>query len=391
MVNREMNIFGTIWDFFKARGHHVVFALSILAMGLLITWWSVFLSQSINLSRQQRYAQLELKLEVLALRAGSDETSPPKPGPHPTDSRFEIFSAIGKPFPQEALPLKPHWKDYAIRPTAAAINAIERDFRSKRLMLTGEGSLLFLLLLSGLILMYKYIRLEKRTTREATEFWGRLTHEIKTPITGIKSFLQSIKNRSIDSANLEPLVDLALQQVMRQEKLAENILAGSRLRGHFNRVSVSPVNIREFVEGYFLEALHLRAADLTLNFELGQLRHMAVDETSLKVIMDNITENAVKYGPKNLRLTLRVTSEGNRVVMDFSDNGPGFHPALRKNIFAAFKILQERPEDIPHGTGMGLYISRELAHEMGGQLTAEASAEQTGARLRLTLPGVRGS
>jgi signal transduction histidine kinase len=386
-----MRAIGIVWDFFKARGHHVVFAVSILSMGLLITWWSVFLNQSINLSRQQRYAQLELKMEVLALSAGSKEAVTPAVGIHPADSRFEILKSIDRAPGKDALPLEPHWGDFSIRPTTAATDAIERDFRSKRLMVTGEGSLLFLLLLAGLILMYKYIRLEKRTTREATEFWNRLTHEIKTPITGIKSFLQSIKNRSIDSANLEPLVDLALQQVMRQEKLAENILAGSRLRDHSSRVAVSPVDARAFVENYFREALHLTEADVELDFDLRGVRHMVVDEPSLKVIMDNITENAVKYGPKHLRLSLRIHDEGNKIVLDFSDNGPGFHPSLRKNIFSAFKVIQNRPADIPHGTGMGLYISRELAHEMGGLLTAESGAELSGARLRLTLPGVKGS
>ena len=390
-MKREMRIFGTVWDFFKARGHHVVFAVSILSMALLITWWSVFLSQSINLNRQQRYTQLELKMEVLALRSGSNEAVTPVAGIHPSDSRFEIVKGIDQAPGSEALPLEPHWRDFSIRPTAAAKEAIERDFRSKRLMVTGEGSLLFLLLFLGLILMYKYIRLEKRTTREATEFWNRLTHEIKTPITGIKGLLQSIKNRSIDSANLEPLVDLALQQVMRQEKLAENILAGSRLRDHSSRVTVSPVDARTFVEDYFQEALHLTEAEIHLDFDLRAIHHMAVDESSLKVIMDNITENAVKYGPKDLKLRLRIHDEGNKIVMHVSDNGPGFHPSLRKNIFSAFKVIQDRPADIPHGTGMGLYISRALAHEMGGLLTAESAGDQGGARLRLELPGVKGS
>ena len=384
-----MRAVGIVWDFFRVRGHHVVFAVSILSMGLLIAWWSVFLNQSINLHRQQRYGQLELKMEILALRAGSDEEMRPVEGVLVVDGRFEVVH--GQSMPEGAFALEPHWPDYYVRSTAAAQEAIEEDFRSKRLMLAGEGSLLFLLLFLGLLLMYKYIRLEKRTTREATEFWSRLTHEIKTPITGIKGFLQSIKNRSIDSENLTPLVNLALQQVVRQEKLAENILAGSRLRDHSSRILVSPVHVKEFINGYLREALHLADAEVNLEFELKGVEHMAADEPSLKVIMDNITENAVKYGPKALRLTLRVSNEGNKIILAFSDNGPGFHPSLQKNIFSAFKVLRDRPEDIPHGTGMGLYISRELAQEMGGHLTAETSPGHIGERLRLVLPGVKPS
>ncbi len=388
-MRREMRVVGNVWNFFRARGHHVVFAVSILSMGLLITWWSVFLSQSINLLRQQRYGQLELKMEILALRAGSDEEMRPVEGVLVVDGRFEVVH--GQLMPEGTFALKPHWPDYYVRSTAAAKEVIEEDFRRKQLMLAGEGSLLFLLLLLGLILMYKYIRLEKRTTREVTEFWSRLTHEIKTPITGIKGFLQSIKNHSIDNDNLEPLVNLALQQVVRQEKLAENILAGSRLRDHSSRIIVSPINVKEFIDGYFREALHLANADVTLEFKLEGIHHMVADEPSLKVILDNITENAVKYVLRDLHLTLRVYSEGSKIVMAFSDNGPGFHPSLQKNIFSAYRMLQDQPEEIPHGTGMGLYISRELAQEMGGLLTAETSPNQTGARLRLVLPGVRQS
>jgi signal transduction histidine kinase len=362
-------------DFVKNHGHHLTFGLSILSMALLIAWWSVFLHSSIKLHRSDQYRQIRLTLDFFSLKLGMDQSQSPEIGVLKQDDRFEIVSCQN---PGTFLrSLAPRWDGYCIRVREAALAQIEEEFRRKKLMLAGESGLLFLLILLSIVFLYKFIQVERRSSREITEFWGRTTHEIKTPITGIKLFLQSLKNRTLDMSDLTPYVDLALKQVDRQEQLAENILAGAHLREKDAGLKMAAVNLGKYIQDYFHHALHLTQA--AVNLDIGEEERGAVvvlaDVSALKVILDNITENAVKHGPADLELQVRVHAEGNRAQVTIADNGPGFPPG--------FKIKRQ-------SSGLGLYISRKLAQKMGGDLTALDAAGESGASLILQLNRLKG-
>jgi signal transduction histidine kinase len=365
----------SVRDFIKNHGHHFTFGLSILSMTLLIAWWSVFLHSSIKLHRSDQYRQIQLTLDIFSLKLGMDQNQSPEIGVLKQDERFEIVSCQNPGTFSRSL--APRWGGYCIRVREAALAQIEEEFRRKKLMLAGESGLLFLLILLSIVFLYKFIQLERRSTREITEFWGRTTHEIKTPITGIKLFLQSLKNRSLDMNDLTPYVELALKQVDRQEQLAENILAGSHLRGKDAGLNMTAVNLEIYIQDYFHHALHL--ANAAVNLDIGEKERGAVvvlaDVSALKVILDNITENAVKYGPADLKLEVRLHAEGNRGQVTIADNGPGFPPGFKNK---------------PQSTGLGLYISKKLAQKMGGDLKALDVAGKSGASFLLQLNRLKG-
>ena len=68
----------------------------------------------------------------------------------------------------------------------------------------------------SVIFLFKFVRLERRSLREMEEFWGRMSHEIKTPITGIRSLLESLKMGSVSQEKLPGFIDLALKQIKRR-------------------------------------------------------------------------------------------------------------------------------------------------------------------------------
>lgn len=372
----------------KNHGHHLIFGLSILSMTLLIAWWSVFLHNSIKLHRSDQYQKIRLSLDRYATQLGMETGQAPTTGSLEQDGRFEVV--VDKNPGVYSHPLIPYWGGYTLRAKKTTIAEIEAEFERKKLMLVGESGLLFLLILLSLIFLYKFIQLERRFTRQVTEFWGRTTHEIKTPITGIKLFLQSLKNRSLDMDNLMPYVELALKQVSRQEQLAENILAGSRLRDKDARLKIMPVNLGIYIKDYFHNALHLANAAVQLNIDPGaEEAAVSADPAALKVIMDNITENAVRYGPAALQLEVRVHADDVRSLIEITDNGPGFPEAHREHIFNSFNTSRHLSSPDYQVTGMGLYISRRLAQKMGGDLLVSESKSNRGASLSILLNRVR--
>ncbi len=110
------------------------------------------------------------------------------------------------------------------------------------------------------------------------------------------------------------------------------------------------------------------------------------DPDALRVIVDNLIDNALKYTQeKPLELDIRITETRKTLKLAFSDNGPGFDPKLTHNLFEAFRRLTPELPDGSHGTGMGLHISRQLARAMGGDLTAQSDGCGQGATFVLTL------
>jgi len=369
----------------KAHGHHFIFGISILSIAALALWWTVFINNSIKQRRQSHYENLELRQHFISLKLGTEKTSPPELGLLKEDQRFEVVLCASKN-QKLSSQLKPFWPDYCIQPLPSAFESIEQEFRKHRLMLIGESSLLMFLVLISSIFLYHYIQLEKRSTREVREFWGRLTHEIKTPITGIKAFLQSLKNRTLSLKESLPYVELALKQIDRQEKLAENVLAAQRLESTNLKLNLARINIGSFLDEFFdKHPLYLSGATAVIDFKNGKDLAVRADSHALKVIFGNITDNAIKYCPQGFRMDISVSKERKRAIIDIRDNGPGFPAYLRRDVFSAYKHLSRRLSSGGHGSGMGLYISKQLAKKMGGDLKAFVPQKGRGVQLKLYL------
>ncbi len=369
----------------KAHGHHFIFILSILALGSLVVWWSIFIRNSIQQQRLYRYDKLETDLKFIAFNLGTDGSHQPSKGIFKEDTRFEVIACQSGSSIFSRL-LEPHWPELCLRVRVNILGQIESKISSLNLMLVGEASVLILIVLVSTVFLYRFIRLEKRTAREVNAFWERSAHEIKTPITGIKAFLENLRAGAIDSEKLAMYIDIALGQIERQEKLAENILSGYQLKRRAIRLKCVDLELTDFIIDYFAEgSSRLAGSKIIFKFNKDNRMTVRADVNALKVILDNITDNAVKYCASSPVLQIDRIGYGNNAVIVIKDNGPGFHPRFIDTIFEAYKHLDEElPVEHP-GTGLGLYISRQLARKMGGDLEAYSEGEGKGTEFRIIL------
>ncbi len=370
----------------KAHGHHFIFILSILALGSLVVWWSIFIRNSIQQQRLYRYDKLEADLRFIVSKLGTDGSHQPSPGVFKEDTRFEVI-ACQSGSSLFSRPLEPQWPELCLKVRAKILEQIESKTSSLNLMLVGEASVLILIVLVSTVFLYRFIRLEKRTAREVNAFWERSAHEIKTPITGIKAFLENLKAGAVDSEKLALYIDIALGQIEKQEKLAENILSGYQLERREISLRRVDINLIDFVIDYFSEgSSRLAGAKIIYKFNKDNRIILRTDVNALKVILDNITDNAVKYCATSPFLEVDSVSYKNKAVIVIKDNGPGFRPHFVETIFEAYKYLDEELPVKRQGTGLGLYISRQLARKMGGDLEAYSEGEGKGAEFRIILP-----
>lgn len=358
-------------DWLKRHGFSVLYAFTVLTLALLIAWWSAFISHAIA-------AQRELELEVLsaALQARLhillEAEAPPPLGPLGSDLRFEVLSAQDRPSVLSAK-LAPRWPDLALATRSETIAALDKAHKRQRLMVAGESGTLLLAIIFTSLMLYRSIRLERRSYRELHAFWGRMTHELKTPITGLKAFLQTLQSREFNREELAPLLEMALREVERQEMLAENLLVGQRLDRHGLGLQLRQLPLAEYLRRFLDDHRALLVnVDLSLRILCPDNVEVCADPDALRVILENLIDNALKYGGKPLDLQVRAEAKPLTASIEVRDKGIGIEPKHREHIFEAYHRLSEQPRG-KHGTGMGLYISRQLARKMGGDLRVHSA------------------
>jgi len=258
--------------------------------------------------------------------------------------------------------------------------ALQVQYDRKRGMVLGEGGLLLSLLLAVVAMLYRLVRSERRFRTEMQDFLSRVTHEMKTPLAGIKAVLQTIQSGRMPPEQLAEVVALALREAEREEHLIQNLLLAQRMRMPDQSLARDQVDLGELLERF---AQHRRAmAGESAQYALAVGKDLLIrgDAAAVWTILENLADNAVKYGGRQLRIAAE--RDGSQVRVQVADNGQGFDQAGSEALFLPFR----RGTVAGHGTGLGLHLSRTLAERMGGKLAAESAGPGRGAMFTLRLP-----
>ena len=222
-----------------------------------------------------------------------------------------------------------------------------------------------------------------------SRFASAVTHELRTPLTTFRLYTEMLADGMVpDEARRAEYLATLRDESLRLSRLVENVLGYARLEE--GRTALAPVQttVGELLDG-LTPLLARRAADagLRLTIDAGELAQHALltDPTVVGQVLFNLVDNAAKYaaGAADGRVELRAERAAGRVQLVVRDHGPGVAPAAARTVFEAWH--RHAPDAVP-GVGLGLALSRGLAHELGGELLLDADAGD-GASFRLLLPG----
>jgi len=243
-------------------------------------------------------------------------------------------------------------------------------------MVTGEGFVFVALLLAALGVTYRSVQHELSLARAQRNFLLATSHELRTPIAGIKLHLQTLRRHALDDARRETLMQAALSDVERLGALSEKILLVTRLDESGVPMHLAPVDLAQLLNGIVQQARSSYGSGHVIECTAPGHLVLNSDADALRSIFGNLLENACKYAAAGSGIQVTCTPHPGHVEVAVADEGPGIRAEDRDRIFERFYRGGSEETRQVKGTGLGLYIVDRLARMLGGRVELRPRAPQ---------------
>jgi len=240
----------------------------------------------------------------------------------------------------------------------------------------------------GALVMLRDFSDQKNLQKRNAEFVSAVSHEMKTPLAGIKAYVELLADGDVeDEATREEFLQIINSQADRLQRLVDNLLNLARIEAGVVQVSKQPRSLNELLE----EALRVvqptaEAKQIQLVADLSPLYlGVLVDRDMMLQAAINLLSNAVKYTPNGGRVTLRSRLTDEQARFEVEDTGVGLSEEDCRRIFEKFYRVQ-KDKNMAQGTGLGLPLAKHIVEDVhGGRLTVESKLGQ-GSTFIVTLP-----
>lgn len=246
----------------------------------------------------------------------------------------------------------------------AEYKKIEKDWRKSRRMVVAEGLFFVVCLAFGLWVINRSANHAITLARQRRNFLLSITHELKSPIASLKLVLETLGKRELGREQLETLCRGGLKDAARLQALVEDLLLAARLEDNW-RPLPEPVDLPALARD-IAAGLNVRypLAEIHLNFP-ENFPPVQADKSGLTAILQNLLENAVKYSPQGSPVELFAEMRNNKFLLRVADQGQGIPDSEKEAVFEKFYRLGNEETRRSVGTGLGLYIVKQVvkAHE----------------------------
>lgn len=227
------------------------------------------------------------------------------------------------------------------------------------------------------------------TNRNYIEMLGFITHELKNPLTSAIMGLYTVKDGYLGELN--PAQKRSLETVARSldyfQDMVRNYLDLSRLeQGELNPVK-RPLELRTAVVEPALESLdrQLRERQMVVENRIPEKLVVNADPTLLRIVYDDLLSNAVKYGREGGTILLEAEESDDYVTLSVRNDGEGIPPDKKSQLFKRFSRLDTPSATGKKGTGLGLFICKEIIEKHGGKIWADSKSGEW-VKFSFTLP-----
>jgi signal transduction histidine kinase len=264
---------------------------------------------------------------------------------------------------------------------AEQLAALRHHTDRQLFMIAGESGLAAILLVTFACVLFMVARRRRAAADRMQRLLQFTTHELKTPIAGVRALLQSLELESVPAEHRRRLLAQGVIECNRLEHLAETILTYQRAVAR-PELSLVVHSADELIE-HILEHRRATLGVESVEWRPGPAARVSVDADAFRVVLENLLDNAKKYGGDDVTLSSSIVDGGWQLAVH--DRGIGFDPAEAEQLFDPFS-RHLKAGMTAHGSGLGLYLSRQLARDMRGSLSATSEGPGHGSTFLFTVP-----
>jgi two-component system sensor histidine kinase GlrK len=238
-------------------------------------------------------------------------------------------------------------------------------------------------------LRHRLTELEQQKNR----FLRQVSHELKTPLTALREGSELLVEEALGKLTPEQqeVAGILRANSIELQRLIEDLLSYGAAEFHRSALRFTQVDVRRVVARVLDDQnLALRARALRILPRVDDIT-LEADPEKLRIMLDNLLSNAVKFSPEQGVVEIDVRSDGDHMVLEVADAGPGIPPVERERVFDPFYRGRSVGAGALRGSGIGLSVVRDYAQAHGGTVEVVDEPKRPGARLRVTLPLRQGS
>ncbi len=269
------------------------------------------------------------------------------------------------------------------------LKKILNDFSKKEIPINGKTIEISFKNKKGLLVVLRDVTKEKMAKQMRNEFVSIVAHQLRTPISSIKWTLKMFLEESFGKINKEQ--EKYLEKVYSvNEKMVElinDLLNISRIeegRYVYKPVSTDLTDLIEESLKQFKDKAENKKVNISFEKE-GSFFKSVIDPEKIKLVLQNLIDNAIKYNEKKGKVTIFLTSEKGRLKVAVKDTGLGIPEKEQKKIFTKFFRAKNVMKSDAEGSGLGLYINKEIIEAHKGKIWFE-SKEGEGSTFYFSLP-----
>lgn len=240
----------------------------------------------------------------------------------------------------------------------SARQIVENSYRRELFMILGEGFVFILILGIGLYLINKSYYRELDTAHQKRNFLLSVTHELKSPIAGIKLALQTLRKHQLAEKQRSQLLDASIEENDRLNRLVNNLLLAAKIDKNYFQEKIN-IDLNQEIN-QCLEKVQSQYPNAHIKYTEQATDSILFDQQGIQSVLCNLIENSVKYSPDHIDIVISTLNHPHYVEINVADQGIGIPPKERKKVFQQFYRIGSEETRKSKGTGLGLYIVKKV-------------------------------
>ena len=250
-------------------------------------------------------------------------------------------------------------------------------------------------LIAGIVLTFVYTRRATSLARLQGEFVQKVSHDLRTPLTSIRMFVETL-GRMSEPEQVRECLDVLSNETARLSEMVERLLGWAKMESgkrvyHAQRVAPGDV-VRAALRAIDpqIKAAELSGAKVELEVEIADhLPDLDVDPAAMSEALVDLLSNAIRYTGATKHLRVRAVRRDRDVVLSIADNGPGIAKHEQRKIFEKFYRVIDPANPNVEGTGLGLAMVHHIVRAHHGRVTVDSDIGR-GASFEIALPALTG-